>query len=81
MEGYYQRAMDMYNELNTGKYDLFRTGSTPYVDLFKNANKFNKEIIMAVSCSPAADGNPKHGNANPFLMWALPSDWHSFKSG
>ena len=74
MEGYYQRAMDMYNELNTGKYDLFRTGSTPYVDLFKNANKFNKEIIMAVSCSPAADGNPKHGNANPFLMWALPSD-------
>ena len=21
MEGYYQRAMDMYNELNTGKYD------------------------------------------------------------
>lgn len=74
MSGYYQRAMDMYNELNTGKYDLFRTGSTPYVDLFKNANKFNKEIIMAVSCSPAADGNPKHGNANPFLMWALPSD-------
>ena len=74
MEGYYQRAMDMYNELNTGKYDLFKTGSTPYVDLFKNANKFNKEIIMAVSCSPAADGNPKHGNANPFLMWALPSD-------
>ena len=74
MEGYYQRAMDMYNELNTGKYDLFKTGSTPYVDLFKNANKFNKEIIMAVSCSPTADGNPKHGNANPFLMWALPSD-------
>ena len=74
MEGYYQRAIDMYNELNTGKYDLFKTGSTPYVDLFKNANKFNKEIIIAVSCSPAADGNPKHGNANPFLMWALPSD-------
>ena len=42
MEGYYQRAIDMYNELNTGKYDLFKTGSTPYVDLFKNANKFNK---------------------------------------
>ena len=31
-------------------------------------------MIMAVSCSPTADGNPKHGNANPFLMWALPSD-------
>ena len=46
MEGYYQRAIDMYNELNTGKYDLFKTGSTPYVDLFKNANKFNKEMIM-----------------------------------
>ena len=74
MEGYYQRAIDMYNELNTGKYDLFKTGSTPYVDLFKNANKFNKEMIMAVRCSPTADGNPKHGNANPFLMWALPSD-------
>ena len=26
MEGYYQRAIDMYNELNTGKYDLFKTG-------------------------------------------------------
>ena len=74
MSGYYQKAIDMYNELNTGKYDLFKTGSTPYVDLFKNANKFNKEMIMAVSCSPTADGNPKHGNANPFLMWALPSD-------
>lgn len=74
MSGYYQKTIDLYKELNTGKYDLYTIGSTPYVDLFKIANKFNKEIIMAVSCSSAADGNPKHGNANPFLMWALPSD-------
>lgn len=73
MSGYYQKAIDMYNELK-GRYSLFKKGDNPYIEQFKNANNFNSEVIMAVSCSPAADGNPKHGNANPFLMWALPSD-------
>lgn len=73
MSGYYQKAIDMYNELK-GRYSLFKKGDNPYIEQFKNANNFNSEVIMAVSCSPTADGNPKHGNANPFLMWALPSD-------
>ena len=66
MDGYYQKALDMYEALK-GKYSLFKSGSNPYTDLFKNANKFNNEIIMAVSCDPNADGNPKNGNANVLL--------------
>lgn len=73
MTGYYQKAVDMYNELN-GKYSLYRDGSNPYAELFKNANKFNCEIIAAVSSDETADGNPKHGNFWPFLMHALPND-------
>lgn len=73
MEGYYQKAMDMYGELK-GKYSLFKTGNNPYVELYKNANKFNSEIIMAVSCDPGADGNPKHGNANILSMLTVPNE-------
>ena len=73
MAGYYQKAIDMYNELN-GKYSLFKDGSNPYAALFQNANKFNCEIIASVSADETADGNPKHGNFWPFLMHALPSD-------
>jgi hypothetical protein len=74
MDGYYARAMEMYDELDTGKYSLFETGSTPWADLFKNANKFNSEIIMAVSSSEAADGSSNSGNFFPFMMLAVPSN-------
>lgn len=74
MDGYYQRALEIYKDLNTGRYSLFRQGDNPYAELFKNANKFNCEIIAAISCDPSADGQPKHGNFNPFLMHALPTD-------
>lgn len=71
MSGYYQKSLDMYNELK-GKYSLFQTGTNPYVDQFKNANKFNSETIMAVSCDASADGTPKSGNFNPFSWLSLP---------
>lgn len=74
MAGYYGKAIEMYNALNTGRYSLYTTGSNPYADQFLNANKFNREVIMAVACSETADGNSRHGNLNPFLMWALPSN-------
>lgn len=73
MEGYYQKALDMYTELK-GKYSLFKTGDNPYVELFKNANKFNSEIIMAISCDPNADGNPRNGNANILSWCCIPKD-------
>lgn len=34
MDGYYQKALDMYEALK-GKYSLFKSGSNPYTDLFK----------------------------------------------
>ncbi len=74
MEGYYERAMDMYDELDNGKYRLFETGATPSADLFKIANKFNPEIIMAVSSSETADGSSKSGNFFPLMMLAVPTD-------
>ena len=73
MDGYYQKALDMYEALK-GKYSLFKSGSNPYTDLFKNANKFNNEIIMAVSCDPNADGNPKNGNANVLSWLVVPNE-------
>lgn len=74
MQGYYQKALDLYQQLKGGGYKLYTQGDIPYIDLFKNANKFNSEIIMAVSCSETADGSPKSGNFNPLMMLAVPSD-------
>lgn len=73
INGYYQKALDMYDKLK-GKYSLFTSGRNPYADQFKLANKFNCEVIAAISCDDSADGNPKHGNMNPFLWLALPTD-------
>ncbi len=73
VQGYYQKAISMYDELK-GKYGLFTTGENAYADLFKNANNFNKEIIMAVSADENADGSNKSGNFNPFMMLAVPDN-------
>lgn len=74
MTGYYERGLEMYRELNTGRYSLYREGNNPYAEQFLNAHKFNCEVIGAISCKEDADGNPMHGNFNAFMMWALPSD-------
>ena len=74
MEGYYRKAIDMYNELNTGKYSLFRSGDNPYREMFREANDFNCEIIAAISCDPSSTGNAKEGGMNPFVMLSTPNN-------
>lgn len=73
ISGYYQKAINMYNELK-GKYSLFTAGANPYVDLFKVAHKFNSEIIMAISVDPNADGSAQNGNANPYAYYMIPDN-------
>lgn len=73
-DGYYQRALDMYNELNTGRYKLFTQGENPYKEMFRECNDFNCEIIGAISCDPSSTGNAKEGSMNPFAMLAMPNN-------
>ncbi len=73
-EGYYKKAMDLFDELNTGKYRLFTTGENPYKEMFREKNDFNCEIIAAISCDPSATGNLKEGSMNPFAMLAVPNN-------
>ncbi|WP_290541137.1 RagB/SusD family nutrient uptake outer membrane protein [Alistipes sp.] len=74
MPDYYKRALEMYDELNTGKYDLFRQGTNPFKEMFYAKNDFSCEIIMALSCAPGADGSNQNGNFFPLMMLATPSD-------
>lgn len=74
MSGYYERALEMYKELDNGKYSLFQKGDNPYAGLFSIENEFNPEIIMAVSCSETADGESKSGNFWPFSMLCVPAN-------
>ena len=73
MSGYYQKAIDMYNELK-GKYSLFTHSGNSYAEVFKVANEFNNEIIMAISCDPNATGGSTGGNANPYVFYMIPSN-------
>ena len=76
MQGYYQKALDMKAQF-TGSYSLFgASGTNPnaYSDQFKIANKFNSEVIMAVSCNSDADGAATGGNFNPFSWYCVPAD-------
>lgn len=72
-DGYYQKAYDMYNKFH-GNYSLFTSGDNPYADQFKIANKFNSEVIMAVSCGSNSSGGARQGNFNPFSWYMVPSD-------
>ncbi len=74
VQGYYRKALDMYNELNTGRYSLFRKGENPYREMFREVNDFNVEIIAAISCDPSSTGNSKEGGMNPFAMLAMPNN-------
>lgn len=42
--------------------------------MFKAANDFNCEIIMALSCDPSANGDVSSGNFFPLSMLATPND-------
>jgi hypothetical protein len=72
--GYYDKAIALYNDLKSGGFGLFTTGTNPYADQFKIANKFNKEVIMAVSCSASGDGSAKNGNFNPTSWYVVPNN-------
>lgn len=74
MDGWYGKALDMYRELNTGKYRLFTSGINPYKEMFREKNDFNCEIIAAISCDPSSTGNLKEGSMNPFAMLAIPNN-------
>ena len=53
MSGWYEKAVSLYRELNTGKYSLFTSGTNPYKEMFREENDFNCEIIGAISCDPS----------------------------
>ncbi len=75
MTGYYDKAIAMYNELKTAGYSLYRAGGKDaYADQFKQANKFNVEVIAAVSTSAKGDGTAANGNFNPTSWYVLPWD-------
>ena len=77
MSGYYDKSIAMYNQLkSSAKYGLFtQGGANAYADLFKQANKFNKEIIMAVSTGASAGtGGYTNGNYNPLMKYCVPND-------
>lgn len=73
MNGYYQKAYDMFNQFHH-TYSLFMDGENPYADQFKIANKFNCEVIMAVSCGDNSSGGARQGNFNPLSWYVVPSD-------
>lgn len=75
MTGYYDKAIDMYQALKSGGYGLFTNGgAAAYADQFKIANKFNKEVIMAVSCSETATGAQNTGNVNKYSYYFFPNN-------
>lgn len=75
MTGYYDKAIEMYTALKSSGYGLFTAGgANAYADQFKNANKFNKETIMAVSTGKTGDGSGKNGNFNPTSWYVVPNN-------
>lgn len=74
MDGWYKKATELFTELDNGRYSLFMQGTNPYAEMFREANDFNCEIIMAVSCDPSSTGNSREGNMNPFMMLAVPEN-------
>ncbi|MDR0507500.1 MAG: RagB/SusD family nutrient uptake outer membrane protein [Dysgonamonadaceae bacterium] len=77
MTGYYDKAIEMYEALKASdrNYSLFtQGGNTAYANQFKQGYKFNIEVIMAVPCTEAGDGEYKNGNFNPLSFYVIPAD-------
>ena len=73
MNGYYDKAIQMYNELKGGGYQLYtEEGIDSYAEQFKQGHKFNCEVIMAVSTSKEGDGASKNGNFNCLTYYTIP---------
>lgn len=73
MDGYYQKAYDMFNQFKGG-YSLFTEGTNPYLDQFSVNHKFNSEVIMAMPCSTAGTGGAATGNMNCMTYYCFPGD-------
>ena len=75
MSGYYDKVIQMYDELKSSGYRLFTEGgSNAYAEQFKQAHKFNCEVIEAVSTSKEGDGSGSNGNFNPISWYVIPYD-------
>jgi hypothetical protein len=81
MDGYYQYAIDLYNELCESGYSLYTSdGDDSYAEQFKQDNKFNCEVIMAVSVSDDANGSASNGSFNPLSYYVIPKDAAEYDS-
>ena len=74
MEGWYDKGLALYDELNTGKYHLLTSGDNPFLSVFSYFNKWNKEIIMAVSNGTEGGTSYEQGNFFPYLMSFIPAE-------
>jgi len=76
MNGYYDKSIEMYQALKaSGKYSLYTAGGlAAYAEQFKQSNKFNSEVIMALSTSASGDGTNPKGDFNPISLYVVPSD-------
>lgn len=80
MSGYYDKSIAMYNELQSSGYELYRAGGDDaYANQFKQGNKFNVEVIEAVSTSAAGDGTAANGNFNPLSFYVIPPDGSKYQ--
>lgn len=75
MDGYYDKAITMYEELKSSGYSLYTDGGDDsYAEQFMQAHEFNQETIMAVSVSSAGNGQAANGSFNPISYYLIPND-------
>ncbi|RKD90913.1 RagB/SusD family nutrient uptake outer membrane protein [Mangrovibacterium diazotrophicum] len=75
VDGYYEKAIQMYTELKASGYDLYTDGGDDaYADQFMQGHKFNQEVIMAVSVSSSGNGSAANGSFNPIAYYLVPDD-------
>ena len=81
MDGYYNKAIQMYEELKASGYGLYTDGGDDaYAEQFMQDHEFNKEVIMAVSVSEAGNGQAANGSFNPISYYLTPGDASSVNS-
>lgn len=75
MPGWYEKGLSIYDDLNTGKYSLVTASEgNPFLSVFSYFNKWNKEIIMAVSNETNGGTTYSAGNFFPHLLAFMPAD-------
>ena len=75
MTGYYDKAIEMYEALKaTNRYKLYTDGGrNAYLNQFRFANKFNCEVVMAMSCSElGGSDNAIYPDWNQMTWWEIP---------